>query len=187
MWSPLWVIYFVVVIAGWLVQLSLAVGELRRARELSLQAPGHWPLSFPVYLTDYYAGRFINKFFHAFSIAGTTLLVALIATDWLLTSTRPEPLQVFPVVCFVTCGVRILVPKLCKIDDRGVEFETLFPWDHVHRFSLNERRLLLVVERPTNRTMMQHVEIPLNGLPSALRPSLERELSLRIRALNKSA
>ena len=179
MWSPLWVIYFVVVIAGWLVQLWLAVGELKRARELSQQAPGRWPLSFPVYLTDYYVGRSMNKFFRTVSLLGTTPLVIVFASDWLMTARRPEPFQAVLVLFVVLNGVQIFVPKFCRIDNCGVEFETLFPWDHVHRFSLNDRRLLLVVERPTNRTMMQHVEIPLNGLPAALRPGLERELSLR--------
>jgi hypothetical protein len=111
------------------------------------------------------------------ALTGSTTLTLGMLVAWGLSNEPADP-RVFNLM-LGTLGLDFIAyaPRLCTVSDQGVEFHVVYPWDHILRFHLNDRRLLLVAKRPTDRSLTQHVEIPLNGLPAHLHRLSKRRSS----------
>lgn len=174
-----------VAVFGWLLQLRAAAIDRRRARDLANQPADAWPLKFPVHWADFYLGPAVHKTLRITAAAGSTAVVAIMAAAWLI-SREPGTTEFALWIGFLSFGFPAYFPRICMVSDRGLKFEKLYGWDHIHRFDLNDRRLLLVTERPTDRSLVEHVEIPLNGLPEHLRSGLAAKMSEHVTAAKQA-
>ena len=79
---------------------------------------------------------------------------------------------------FLSAVAGAFLPMRCRLDDRGIHFQSqVFPWETVRRWNVNDRRLQLVAARSTNRQLLYTMVIPLDGLSPALVPWLAEQLT----------
>ena len=176
-------LFAVSLLTGAGLSLWIAIREFRRARGRSQSIEAAWPFEFPVHWLDYYAGPRLARYCRFGQVALYGPVFVMGAIDVLFADGSTSGMMLMSLVLFFSAAIRGFVPIPCRMDDRGIQFqEQAYPWKTVRRWNLNDRRLQLVAARSTNRALLYTLEIPLNGLPPALRPWLAEQMEAHLRA-----
>jgi hypothetical protein len=166
------------IVAGF--SLWLATVDYRRGRLLSRQSAAAWPLEFPVFWLEYYLGPWLARCLRVGQVVLGIPIIVLNAHDAIVRDGAPQGSVLLYATVVGVLAVRTYVPMICRLDDQGVLFEHRYRWNAIRRWKLGRGRLLLVAERHGPQQIVSHIEIPLNGLPPALLPWLEEQMTARV-------
>jgi hypothetical protein len=182
-------VFYVIAAIGWLVAIALLIRRIRSAR-VALRRPPNphaWPMEFPLIWANHFGSRSLNRFLFWLVVVNLGLLLVVEGIDWALhPSWETGRLPLLMALWALVAWLETQIPHVCTIGDEGISlfgnrayfayFHGPIPWECIRRYTVEPRRLLLVIERPGNRAWMQHVEIPLADLPDSYRPVLEKVL-----------